>query len=1134
MNEVIARASAKQASASDPAASAFVSANAGTGKTKLLTDRVLRLLLAGAPADGILCVTYTRTAAAEMRNRIFRQLAKWATISASDLGNDLEKMGISTPSQALRLRARGLFAKILDNDDGPRVETVHSFCQSILRRFPIEAGIAPHVQLVEDDEQQRLKAIARANILVSPSPELGIAVMLIAEASSESNVEDILNDFITKDLGFEASDCLARVEEHFRNDLGAVDAASNRVVVSNALAQIDDEKLRAVATILQTSDVVDHIKRGAKMDVFLAQDQANRIKKWLFLSDALFSAGKPRSRLSNATMRRALPDMDDIQKQIIDLIKPLLLDEAVHLCRDRTLSLYQFSIALYREYNRLKAQRGLLDYNDLISRTNNLLAASEAAQWVAWKLDNGIQHLLIDEAQDTSPAQWTLLRRLTDEFFDGDGADLQPAGRSELPERTIFAVGDFKQSIYSFQGADPLVMSQNRGELSKRANAVKADFRDVPLSVSFRSASPILDLVNATIPMLDGIDDFSTHEVARNGAGGFVELWPVVKGDHDDIVEVMAANQLARKVKSWIGSRQLPSGKLVGAGDILILLRKRGKFFELLLSALQTENVQVAGADRMKLAEQIEIQDLLALGDVMHLGADDLQLAAVLKSPLFDITENQLFILAHDRGKASLLTRLMRHRGANSAIGKMANQLARWQDRAAEESVFGFFSFVLVDGGRERFRYRLGRAVDESLDHYLNLAQNFALGGGVSLLEFLNLIRSGGGEVKRDMDASGTDEVRVMTIHGAKGLESPIVILPDLLTPKNNHNSVLPSTDGKVHYWLPPSGFVRPNFIEEALKKDKLLRTRESNRLLYVALTRARDGLVIGGWEKGHGVRKLEGSDYAHLCDKISAMPAARTRDDGTILVSELQTMVTADDSKDIISLPPKKPVQDFADWLWQKIPHNKKLGGPIHPSQPGLGHVPQSIGSDCSIGKMSGHQLGGQMQSFGFVYGRLAHRLLEQLPLISPVQRQERAQKIADQYYDLPTASRDSLVQKVLALIELPKFSLLFTRDALIEVPINGELNGIGIAGKIDRLYVDERRIILADFKTGQPLAGHVPSSYLLQMALYHGLLREIYPGRNIECWLIWVDNLSHQVIERKASDKALAALFASQKVSF
>ncbi|MBL6781261.1 MAG: UvrD-helicase domain-containing protein, partial [Candidatus Puniceispirillum sp.] len=860
MNEMIARASAAQAKASDPAASVFVSANAGTGKTKLLTDRVLRLLLSGAPADGILCVTYTRAAAAEMRNRIFKRLANWATIPAKALGEDLENMGIVTPSQDIRRRARSLFAEILDNDDGPRVETVHSFCQSILRRFPIEAGVAPHVQLADDDEQSRLKAMARTNILYHPSPELAASVLLIAEAVSEGRADEIVNDFINRADGLESPDCLARIESHFRDDLDVVSTDNERDVLLARLDLIQDEKLRSVSAALQASGSKTQIDRGAKMDVWLAQTGDDRIAKLSFLVDALFSAGKARKILSNADLRETVPQIDMIQKQVIEIIKPLLSGQAAQICRDRTMALYRFGMAFNQEYSRLKTQRGLLDYNDLIIRTNSLLAASEAAQWVAWKLDNGIQHLLIDEAQDTSPAQWKLLRRLVDEFFDGEGANPYIAsGATSLP-RTMFAVGDFKQSIYSFQGADPLVMNQNRSELSNRAKAIQADFRDVPLSMSFRSASPILDLVNKTIPDLGGIDDFTIHEMARSGAGGFVELWPVVRGNDDFGAEIIAANQLARRVKSWIGNRRLPMGNLVGAGDILILLRKRGRFFELLLSALQIANVQVAGADRMQLAEQIEIQDLLALGDVMHLADDDLQLAAVLKSPLFGMSEDQLYKLAYDRGKASLMSRLMAHRGADGDLGKMADQLARWQSHAEYESVFGFFSFVLVDGGRQKFRDRLGRAVDESLDHFLNLAQNFALGGGVSLLEFLTSIRSSGGEVKRDMDASGTDEVRIMTIHGAKGLEAPIVILPDMLASRGKSEPVLPAADGSVHYWLPPSDLARPAFVEQAREAAATLRTEESNRLLYVAMTRARDGLVIGGWEKPHGVRRLDGS----------------------------------------------------------------------------------------------------------------------------------------------------------------------------------------------------------------------------------------------------------------------------------
>jgi ATP-dependent helicase/nuclease subunit A len=1122
MNKMIARASADQAKASDPAASVFVSANAGTGKTKLLTDRVLRLLLSGAPADAILCVTYTRAAAAEMRNRIFKRLADWAIIPAKALGEDLENMGIHTPSQDMRRRARSLFAEILDNDDGPRVETVHSFCQSILRRFPIEAGVAPHVQLADDDEQSRLKAMARANILYHPSPELAASVLLIAEAVSEGRADEIVNDFINRAVGLDSPDCLARIESHFRDDLGVVSADTERDMLMARLDLIQVEKLRAVSVALQTSKSKIQIDRGAKMAVWLAQTGEGRIEKLSFLVDALFSAGKPRKQLSNADIRKTSPQIDAIQKQAIETIKPLLPDRAAQICRDRTMALYRFGMAFNQEYSRLKIQRGLLDYNDLITHTNNLLAASEAAQWVAWKLDNGIQHLLIDEAQDTSPAQWKLLRRLVDEFFDGEGASPHRASTATSLPRTMFAVGDFKQSIYSFQGADPLVMNQNRSELSGRAKAIQADFRDVPLSVSFRSASPILDLVNKTIPDLGGIDDFTTHEMARSGAGGFVELWPVVKGNDDFGAEMLAATQLARRVKSWIGKRHLPSGDLVGAGDILILLRKRGRFFELLLSALQIANVQVAGADRMQLAEQIEIQDLLALGDVMHLADDDLQLAAVLKSPLFGMSEDQLYDLAYNRGKASLMSRLMAHRGADGALGKMADQLARWQSRAEYESVFGFFSFVLVDGGRQKFRDRLGRAVDESLDHFLNLAQNFALGGGVSLLEFLTAIRSSGGEVKRDMDASGTDEVRIMTIHGAKGLEAPIVILPDMLASRGKSEPVLPAADGSVHYWLPPSDLARPAFVDEARQAATTLRTEEDNRLLYVAMTRARDGLVIGGWEKPNGVRRLDGSDYALLSAAIKATKTAIENEDGTVSITAEQTAKIDDKREKEPKLPPKKPVDDTADWLFRPAPMDDKSGRPIRPSQPGLDHDPQSLAA--GVAKQNA-----QSRQIGLAYGKLAHRLLEQLPATDAAVRRDRAVQIAGQSRDVPDAMAASLIDKLLTLIDLPAFAPLFSKDALVEVPINGRLNGIGIAGQIDRLFIDDKRIILADFKTGQPRENAIPRSYLHQMALYDGLLQKIYPGRDIECWLVWVDTLDYQPIGRDAREQALADIFAA-----
>ncbi|MGB1046162.1 MAG: UvrD-helicase domain-containing protein, partial [Candidatus Puniceispirillaceae bacterium] len=537
MTDLIHHASAAQAHASDPAASVFVSANAGTGKTKLLTDRVLRLLLAGAPADSILCVTYTRAAAAEMRNRINKRLGDWTIISAKALTEDLKKMGIETPPQDMMQRARSLFAEILDNDNGPRVETVHSFCQTILHRFPIEAGITPHARLADDEEQARLKLQARNNIMAMADSELMNAVQLIVEMANEGRADQILQAFLSQETRLADPQIIKKVIAHFETDLQIPDAKILEIRKREAIDRIDIEGLRAVSAALDASGVETHKRRASQMKVWLAQPPEDRIEKLSFLVDALFTANGPRSErtLSNADIRNALPDAVAIQQAAIDAIAPILCGDNALICKQMTVALYRYGVAFWREYERLKAMRGVLDYDDLINRTNRLLDQSDAAQWVAWKLDNGIQHMLIDEAQDTSPQQWQLLRRLIDDFFAGEGADhhwsqrQHDQQRTVLPARSMFAVGDFKQSIYSFQGADPRVMGDNRQSLATRAIAANKEFRDVALSVSFRSSAPVLQLVNALIPQRPGIEDFSTHEVARDDLSGFVEIWPVVK-----------------------------------------------------------------------------------------------------------------------------------------------------------------------------------------------------------------------------------------------------------------------------------------------------------------------------------------------------------------------------------------------------------------------------------------------------------------------------------------------------------------------------------------------------------------------------------------------------------------------------
>jgi len=1147
MIDLIHHASAAQAHASDPAASVFVSANAGTGKTKLLTDRVLRLLLAGAPADSILCVTYTRAAAAEMRNRINKRLGDWTIISAKGLTKDLKKMGIETPPQDMMQRARSLFAEILDNDNGPRVETVHSFCQTILHRFPIEAGITPHARLADDEEQARLKLKARNNIMAMADSELMNAVQLIAEMANEGRADKILQAFLSQETRLADPQIINKVIAHFETDLQIPDAKTLEIRKREAIYCIDIEGLRAVSAALDASGVEIHKRRASQMKVWLAQPPEGRIEKLSFLVDALFTPNGPRSErtLSNADIRKLLPDVVAIQKAAIDAIAPILCEDNALLCKQMTVALYRYGVAFWREYERLKAMRGVLDYDDLINRTNRLLDQSDAAQWVAWKLDNGIQHMLIDEAQDTSPQQWLLLRRLIDDFFAGEGADYHCSQRHHdhqrtvLPARSMFAVGDFKQSIYSFQGADPRVMGDNRKSLAKRAIAANKEFRDVALSVSFRSSAPVLQLVNALIPQRLGIEDFSTHEVARDDLNGFVEIWPVVKSSDEskpdrlfgapaatsgNDVQTTAAKQLADTLKQWIGHKTLSSGKAVGPGDILILLRKRGAFFEQILKALQQNAIPVAGADRMTLNDQIEIQDLLALGDVMVLPEDDLQLAAVLKSPLCGFDDTDLYDLAYGRGQASLYSRLMTQRGGKGKFGHIADQLAAWRLVADQESVFGFFSHVLVNGGRQNFTERLGNAVNESLDHFLGLAQSMGLGDGVSLLHFLAAIRGSGGDIKRDMDSAGSDEVRVMTIHGAKGLEAPIVLLPDMLKQRNVNQVIGVDQAGRSVYWIPPGSAFHPQFLKDAKAVRHESEQQESNRLLYVALTRACEGLVIAGWEKSRGVRTLDGSDYAAVKSALGTLAGVVETDDGHMQLYTAATRIAepSEPARTAI-LPDKKaiaPDPADLDWIDQPFQRDAPAGKPLRPSQPGLDYAPSSVTSVAE----------GQRRHSALAYGRLAHRLLEILPSVPAPRRGDVSGSIMRQYDNLTDSAKNDILQRVQDIIEMPKLVPLFSSQALAEVPINGRVCDVGVAGQIDRLYVDEDQIILADFKTGQRPDGPPPHGYVEQLALYDALLGQIYPDRQITSWLIWTQTQFIENVTLAQRQQALQRLFAHQ----
>ena len=1120
-------ASGRQAAASDPATSVFVSANAGTGKTKLLTDRVLRLMLQGAAPDSILCVTYTRAAAAEMRNRISGKLADWTVSSTEALLDDLRGMGIAVPPQDMLARARSLFAEILDNDDGPRVETVHSFCQSVLRRFPIEAGIVPQAELADTFEQSRMKADARDILLRRADPDLARLIGRLAAQTSEGNAETLLDELLDKEARLADPDIERRLQAHFAEARGIDPALDLDRVIDALVTELDIEGLRATAEVLAASGVASHQKRAAKLTAWLGEDAAGRRTYIDRLNEALFGSNGPLTErsLSNRDIRAAFPRVVEVQQTAQQALSKLIAARAAQRCRDLTAALYGFGRAFQAEYEGLKTRRGLLDYDDLIRLTNAMLADGEAAQWVAWKLDNGIHHLLLDEAQDTSPAQWQLLRRLGDEFFEAASEVVSELSGDSGP-RTMFVVGDFKQSIYSFQGADPVVMGRNRLELHDRAGALAAPWREVGLDVSFRSARPVLDLVNLVVPALAGITDprmpgFQAHRSARRDAGGFVEVMPVVAEDEAPVdppafappeireprdAAAQSAARLAELLSGWIGQRRLPSGRLMRAGDVMVLLRSRGRYHRLLLAALQQAGIPVAGADRMKLEDQIEIQDLLALGDIMLLPEDDLQLASVLKSPLVGIDEEMLFTLAHDRGGKSLHACLMAHAGGDSELGRVADRVIRLRELAEGQSVFGFYSSVLIEA-RQDFRRRLGAAVDETLDHFLTLAQEFGGAGGVSLTGFLAQLRGSGGEVRRDMDSDGADQVRVMTIHGAKGLEAPVVVLPDMLTPVSRipEQLVRDPQSGFV-YWAP--GGVRPDFVSEAREQAREREDEEENRLLYVALTRARDGIVIGGWQAQHR-RRLEASHYERLHAAVSGMEGVEADADGTL---RLETEGVAPTERRRLPVPP--PVEHsrpVPDWLFRDAPEEPRPPRPLRPSQPdGRAQTARAPGSRLAASR-------------ALARGRLAHRLFEVLPTVAPDRRAAVRDALLAAQTEVPGDAAARLAAEVEAVMGLAALAPVFGPDALAEISVSGVVDGIGIAGQIDRLHVSDARVLVADFKTG-PRPRQTPADYVRQMALYAALLAQIYPGRQVTTWLVWTEACAIEEVDETARTAVLA----------
>lgn len=1127
-------ATAAQRLASDPARPVWVGASAGSGKTKVLTDRVLRLLLprpgrglasATAP-ERILAITYTRTAAAEMSSRISDELARWATADHAALAAELTRLLGQPPDADVLAQARRLFARVVDTPGGLKIMTVHSFCQSVLRRFPIEAGLSPHFEVIDERTAGEYLMRARHEAILNGGPEMAVAFSRL----NEEDLDDLIKSLMRRRARlFELTSSGTALRENILGRLNLPNGITVAGICDKGRKEADSAALTKAAGVLAASSKKTDTERAATIAAFLEGKIAFPDYASAFVKPSDGEIFKLLATKDIATRHPAvLETLEAEAERVLALVQRLQLVEAA----DMTASLLAAGDFILRRYEKIKERLGQLDYDDLIARTAALLSRREDRDWVLYKLDGGIDHILLDEAQDTSPEQWQVIHALTSEYFSGDAT-------KEQGQRTLFVVGDEKQSIFSFQGADP-------AEFKRRFSHYRRWMTAVDLKVSFRSTSAILTCVDAVFAIPGArtgvvLDESRAveHVSARLGHAGHIELWPVIhsrksqdnedwspdettpEGNSDGATRL--AQTVADTIQGWLktGERLTARGRPLAPGDILVLVQRRNAFVDHLVRALKSRNIPVAGVDRMILTAQIEVMDLMALAAFCLLPQDDLTLATLLKSPLIGLSEERLFELCHERGDIPLWDRI------NAMEPKIADWLSRARRHAFTATPYMFFAGLLaapcpadaVSGWRAFFA-RLGADSREALDEFLNTALEFERLHPPVLQGFLHWFEKGQSEIKREQEKEAR-KVRIMTVHASKGLQAPVVFLPDtVFTPRDNARKrdkiFWPEAgDGPV-LWMPPKEQARAPLFGDLRAQLDAVRDSEYRRLLYVALTRAADRLYICGYG---GTKKDAPADSWH-----SMVRAALESDAGTEKFDFTAHGGPVVDRKGEqrqpalrrVTVQETPPLADGAaavnrqdsgrlgrthlpDFARMPAPDEAIPPRPLKPSFLADDNMPVR----SPLGPDAGRR---------FARGILIHRLLEILPDLEPMERNAAAARFLSlPAHNMTPDEQAAIAAEVFAVLDDQDFAPIFGPGSMSEVPVVGLLgNNNVLSAQIDRLCILEDRILIVDFKTNRPPpqeAKDVSPQYLRQMALYRAALRKIWPGRRIDCALLWTN---------------------------
>ncbi|MFN3946433.1 MAG: double-strand break repair helicase AddA [Allosphingosinicella sp.] len=1099
-----------QKAASSPRDHAALSASAGTGKTHVLTARVLRLLLSGVDPSSILCLTFTKAGAAEMADRIHARLAYWVRLKDADLGRELAALD-EDPGPQMRAKARTLFARVLDaRGGGLRIQTIHAFAQSLLAAFPAEAEVVPGFRPLEGREEQLLARATLADLLVRAEREGDLSLIEDMQALSHRLGESGAEAFLL---------CCARAPAAMeeigpRQGIGArlrraFDLPSGDVDEAIAAACCDDlfdlATLDRIAAANAGWGTATGLACADAIAAWRARAPAERAASLLDIADlVLTKSGEPRS--VKAGLVKVDPDYAQHAARLAECCTRLLAMRKVAALSDCLAAGLRAGQAYARAYAAAKRAAAVVDFDDLIRWAERLLLTPGMGEWVRYKLDQRTDHILVDEAQDTNERQWNIVRAIALEYFAGEGA--------RAAHRTIFTVGDYKQAIFGFQGTDPQSFDVARAWFGREANAIGRDFLDLSMDRSYRSAPPILQLVDRVIADL-GHEAFglprrpNLHDSAHGDRPGSVVLWQPFSEESETAAEEDAgeegwigeaarryAARLARQVRSWLDRPFTVEsrGRPLRPEDILILVRRRGDLASLIVARLHAEGVPVAGVDRLSLSAPLAVQDMLAAARFAIQPLDDLNLAALLVSPLFGWSQEELFAVAHER-EGSLWDAL-RASPAGAATAEALGDILRMADFTTPHD---FFETILSGpmAGRRRLVGRLGLEARDPLSELLSSALQFEAAGPPSLQRFLDWFARGEVEIVRDPSAP-LDAVRVMTVHGSKGLQSPVLILADACAdPERTRGSFgrfrLPEGGPEVPVFRP-----RKDEMAEPLKSQMAAqdaREREEHwRLLYVALTRAEERLYIGGAlgpaDRGAAPRE---SWYQAVDAAMDGM-GAEWREDG--LWGRARRFGAAEiPARAAAAASPERALSE-PEWLRRPAPQEARPPRPLSPSAPR---------EDDSANPPPSPEL-----RQAALRGKLLHALFERLPGVPADARARRADQWLERAAGVADpAFRAALVADACRIIDDPDHAELFGADSLAEAPIAAVVEGGHVvSGTVDRLLVRPDRVIVADFKTGRTAPADpsaIPAAHLRQMAAYSAALAAIFPGRTVEARLLY-----------------------------